>query len=250
MILIEVKQTKQKYYRYAVYKLSSIKKLIELFNGNFLLKKTFQRFKNWVQCYNALCDQWEILKQKIDIPWPSERIIIKQPNVQFDLDSAWLTGFTDAEGCFYASLSPSKRHLLGLRLRVKYYIRQKDELSILKEIDKQIAFRALAKMSSKEQEKQLRNREKLQEDGRVKKISKKKNTYGLEITHLRHLEELVDYFDTYPLLTKKKIMYVRWKRIICKRDLLKERTLVSEKSLRRYKTLVAAVGKIRQTYNL
>lgn len=201
--VIHVKNIKQQYYRYGVYKLSDIKKLIELFNGNLLLKKTFQRFHNWVRCYNTLCNQ----QKSITHTWTNKKTLLLQQNVQFHLDSAWLAGFTDAEGGFYASLSVNMRYKLGLRLRLKYYLSQKDEFDLLKEIDKKIYFRALEKIDI--QEKELIKPTKIRESDHVKKITKKENTYSFEIHHHKHIEELIHYFDTYALLTHKKITYVR-----------------------------------------
>nr|YP_009184902.1 putative LAGLIDADG homing endonuclease [Jenufa minuta]ALO63005.1 putative LAGLIDADG homing endonuclease [Jenufa minuta] len=241
VICIEVKKKPQKYYRYTVSKLKDIQLLIELFNGNLILKKTRQRFYNWVTCFKTLLNQQKSVTHKFQLTETPLKTLLLD-SIMFD--SAWLAGFTDAEGGFYASLSMNMRYKLGLRLRVKYYLRQKHELDVLKDIDKQVYTRALNRIPANQQEKEHKNRAKMGENGRVKIVSKKENIYSLEIHYFKHLEELIRYFDTYPLLTQKKIMYIRWKRIIIGRNVFKQSALISEKSLTCYKNLVASIGKV------
>ena len=178
--------------------------------------------------------------------------MLKPSTVQFHLNSAWFSGFTDAEGGFYASLSQNKRFATGFRERYKFYIPQKGEQQFLEKINEVLQFESIAKMSSQRREQEL-NKQK-RSDLMCKKITRVReiaqNTYRLEITQIANLEALIDYFDKYALLTKKKLMYVRWKRVILRRDQLKVIALVSKKGLRRYKNLYASVGKIRPVQRL
>jgi hypothetical protein len=70
------------------------------------------------------------------------------------------------------------------------------------------------------------------------------------MSKILYLEALIQYFDQYPLLTKKKLIYVRWKRVILRREDFKMLALTSEKGMRRFRNLFASVGKIRQAQNI
>ena len=80
----------------------------------------------------------------------------------------------------------------------------------------------------------------------VAEIPGKPNVYRLEISRLSSLEVLVEYFNRYPLLSNKQLVFVRWRRILLRRDALKAQALLSEKGMRRYKRLYASIGKIRE----
>ena len=145
VLSVTEKETGRNYYRYSVYKLCHVKQLIALLNGNLLLHKVERRFANWVTAYNRLCDQRAELSLQRALESPAERYILqqdlgekitlKQSAIELDLNSAWLAGFTDAEGSFYASLSANKRHATGFRERLKFYISQKGERQLLQKID-------------------------------------------------------------------------------------------------------------------
>ena len=129
-----------------------VKHLILLFNANLVIERVQNRFAQWVKTYNDLCDQREKLISdnlmktgcKPCLGLQESRYLTQQSSLtkvklnpftpQIDLDSAWLAGFTDAEGGFYGSLSPNKRHLTGFRERYKFYIPQKDGLEVLQRI--------------------------------------------------------------------------------------------------------------------
>lgn len=273
IIFIKDKDTGIHYYRYSVYTLRHIKVLIQLFNGNLLLNKVQTRFANWINAYNTLCDQrdqqqgftYQQIQQNL-----GDKITLKQSSIQLDFNSAWFTGFVDAEGGFYASLSCSQCHTGGFRQRYKFYLPQKGELQLLQRINAlvQAASHANAKQPAQsslnsvqelrsgisslsmnenlntKQTKILKNSANQAQSTHIREI--KKNVYRLELTRLSNLEALIDYFDKYPLLTKKKLMFIRWKRVILRRNELKRMALVSQKGMKRYKNLYASVGKIRE----
>lgn len=254
--LINDKKTGASYYRYSVNKLECLRYLILLFNGNLVLDKAQSRFSKWVTAYNTLCDQRDILvlknKQKnkidtgnIDIGLDKaafakdfhQKIQVSCATPQINLNSAWLAGFTDAEGGFYASLSSNKRCSTGFRERYKFYIPQKGELKLLQRIDELVRTATLQKLSSPPKG--------WNEKGRILSIPNKEDVYRLEIERLSSLEVLVDYFSKYPLLSKKRLVFERWKRALIRRDALKNAALSSEKGMRRYKRLYASIGKIQ-----
>jgi hypothetical protein len=295
--------TGRRYYRYSVYKLCHVKQLIALLNGNLLLHKAQRRFADWVTAYNRLCDQQAELSLQRSLESPVERyllqqdlgekITLKQSGIELDLNSAWLAGFTDAEGGFYASLSVNKRYATGFRERLKFYITQKGERQLLQKIDALVQAASVEKLVAKlspfaltkaclcaasldaaaaskihmqPAQSHLAGRGLVSADLATKPIYcerclhaflcrsshigvVKAEIYRLELSRCPNLEVLVDYFDRYSLVTKKRLMFTRWKRLVLRGDAIKEAALRSQKGMRRYIDLYASVGRIRQSYN-
>jgi hypothetical protein len=46
------------------------------------------------------------------------------------LDNYWLTGFTQANGCFHISIQKSKRHITGYSVRLEYSLKQNDDFAL------------------------------------------------------------------------------------------------------------------------
>ena len=287
------KQPGRKYYRYSAYKLSSVKQLIALVNGNLLLHKAGIRFANWVTAYNGLCDQRaELARQRTSKSMRENyllqqdlggKITLKQSAIELNLDSAWLAGFTDAEGGFYASLSSNKKHSTGFRERLKFYIVQKGERQLLQKIDALVQAASVEKYAANLSPAKLEeacscsaspdadaplvdacitkgSSEKpkyckrclhaiLCRSSHISEVRGKPDTYRLELTRRENLEVLVEYFDRYPLLTKKTLMFIRWKRLVLRGKAIRKAALKSEKAMRRYTRLYGSVGKIREVYN-
>ena len=78
--------------------------LIEIFNGNIFLHKRQLQFSKWVYNYN--------IKNKTNIE-------IKPNQFQPSLNNGWLSGFTDAEGSFFVSVSK-------MRIVQRFSLVQKD----------------------------------------------------------------------------------------------------------------------------
>jgi LAGLIDADG endonuclease len=55
---------------------------------------------------------------------------ILPPTSELSLDSYWLAGFTQADGCFYISIAKSKTHKTGLSVRLEFSIKQNDALPL------------------------------------------------------------------------------------------------------------------------
>jgi hypothetical protein len=77
-------------------------KKIKIFNGNLITKNKKLQFKSWLEAFN--------LKYKTNITHI-------ESNVKINLYNAWLSGFTDAEGCFTSSayLSKTGKHIVTVR---------------------------------------------------------------------------------------------------------------------------------------
>ncbi|BDA51754.1 hypothetical protein COCOBI_pt-0310 (chloroplast) [Coccomyxa sp. Obi] len=241
------------------------------------------RFANWVTAYNGLCDQRaELTRQRTSKSMVENyllqqdlggKITLKQSAIELNLDSAWLAGFTDAEGGFYASLSPNKKHSTGFRARLKFYIVQKGERQLLQKIDTLVQAASVEKYAANLSAAKLKEAcscsASLDADGsgekpkyckrclhailcrssHISEVKGKPDTYRLELTRRENLEVLVEYFDKYPLLTKKTLMFIRWKRLVLRGKAIRKAALKSEKAMRRYTRLYGSVGRIREVYN-
>lgn len=101
------------YSRYIVADRGSVDRLISIFNGNLVLNKTNARFVLWLVARNQ---------------YSTEEICYRGINkfVTFH-KNGWLSGFTDAEGCFNAQKLKDTRYTLGFRIRLRFILDQKGE---------------------------------------------------------------------------------------------------------------------------
>lgn len=180
------------HYRYKVYKLHQILQLIYLFQDNLILSKVCIRFDKWIEGYNILCDRRDALQRSNSLSLPKVQIhpsaTPTSPNLHlFTLTTGWFAGFIDAEGNFYASLTPNTRSYLNLRLRLKFSVKQKGEKKVLEKIITLIR-EACGDISGP----------------KVYDVKGKPGTYSCELTKLTHLRAIVTYFDTFPLLSRDK----------------------------------------------
>lgn len=107
-----VSQDLDTYFTYTVTSKRNILVLINLFNGNLVLTKTNQRFvSEWLNNYNT----WFAASNPIDY---------KKPAPFVGLQSAWLCGFTDADGSFGFKIAADKSRKYGCRVRIYWYIDQ------------------------------------------------------------------------------------------------------------------------------
>jgi Photosystem I psaA/psaB protein/LAGLIDADG endonuclease len=168
------------YARYLVTKKEAILCLIHLFNGNIHLQKVQNRFTAWVQKYNE-----NFCKENGRIQIQPRRL-----PTQISLENAWLSGFFDAEGGFFAGISKQTLNQKHIRLRLNAYVDQKNELDVLQ----QIAF--------------------LFGVFNVTTRSSTKQTYRVECSTKKSLRNVLLYFETYNLRSKKHLVYAMWRKIV------------------------------------
>ena len=53
-------------------------------------------------------------------------ILLINTTVSVTLQDAWLSGFTDAEGCFNVSITSNARYSLGQVIKMRFLLDQKD----------------------------------------------------------------------------------------------------------------------------
>lgn len=191
--------TKQGKYidRYIVQGIDDYYLMLLILNGNLILpyrKKVFKtsldKFNKWLSTGNST----------IRVSY----IEYKDYNLLPKLNNHWISGFTDAEGCFTISMLLSKTGTY--RHRIKFILSQKHaiNLPILSH------FLLLFKV------------------GYIEPHSNKDN-YSYIISGLKNNKLIYDYFDNYKLITKKD-SYNKWKALIKKLE-DKEHLLNHEKSL-------------------
>lgn len=105
--------------------------------------------------------------------------------------SWFITGFTDAEGCFYISVVKNPQFKTGWKVLAFFEIHiHKKDIQLLKDI-----------------------KEVLGGVGRI--IPKGKNAYSFRVNILKELlNTIIPHFDNYPLITQKFADYLLWKRVV------------------------------------
>lgn len=151
-------------------------KIIQIFNGNLYLSKYQNKFKEFVIRYN------ETYKTNI--------ILIDSSKNKVTLDNAWLSGFTDAEGCFSIKIYKNR----GITyIKSTFILDQKNEEDLLNEISQLLYFKNLSKLRKTTD-----------------------NVYRIEIScnHIERNKILLNYFNLYNLKTTKYKSYTIFKNIL------------------------------------
>jgi LAGLIDADG endonuclease len=163
--------------RFIVQDLYNMHLLILLFNGNIVLPTRKKIFKTFLENFNLKVNNGKIKNIK-SISYITSEIL---PS----LKDSWLSGFTDAEGCFTVSFLSNSN-----AFRLRYIITQKgdDNLPILSHLI--LLFIA----------------------GRLEAHSKKSN-YSYILSGNKNCYNIYDYFDKFPLKTKKALSLKLWKEI-------------------------------------
>lgn len=105
--------------------------------------------------------------------------------VPVTLHDSWLSGFTDAEGCFNISITSNARYTLGQVIKMRYILDQKDS-AILLIIRNLFGF------------------------GKVSLRSKTNDVYRYTATGFKSMNDVISYFKVFPLLTKKGQSFDKW----------------------------------------
>jgi hypothetical protein len=160
-----------------------IKILIHLFNGNLVLRKTQKRFASWVEHYVHLTgDSISLLDNTSSRP-------------PFFLDTAWLSGFTDAEGCFNGYYNTGKHKIV-----LRFLLDQTDEHELFGELRNIFGVGCIW----------------------ARKKTPESTHWRYEVESLPVLERLVQYFSRYTLRTHKNIAFVRWKKVLNLLQIIRE----------------------------
>jgi hypothetical protein len=193
---VSVQDKKNKTHHFRVRDQKGILKLIHIFNGNLLTERKNNQFKLWLEAFNKAYNMDIKLIQNSNSP---------------TLDNAWLSGFSDSEGCF--TISVIKRSETYNQVHVRYILSQKGELELMSKIAEML-------------------------NGKVSHL-KSYNGYNMTV-NLSKLSKVISYFNRYSLKTKKYIDYFNWLKAY---KLVINKDHFNEDGLNRVKDLMNKINK-------
>src|ERR1700724_245851 len=165
--------------RFVVQDISNIHLLILLFNGNIVLPSRKKNFKEFLENFNFKTNKGKIKNLS---PIPIKFILSE---ILPSLTDSWLSGFTDAEGCFTVSFLSNSN-----AFRLRYIISQKGDINIPVLSHLILLFKA----------------------GNLEGHSQKGN-YSYILSGVKACYNIYSYFENFPLKSKKAISYNLWKEI-------------------------------------
>ena len=162
-------------YRFIVEQKKLIELIVLLFNGNMILPSRINRFKNFLEVHNKKAIKGKIILSHIDF--------IDSKN-EISLNNAWLSGFTDAEGCFTVSI----KSRTGFAIR--FILSQKHEENLT-------FFSKLILLF---------------QTGIIENHFHH-NNYSYVVSGLKNCSKLLEsnYFEKFNLKTNKMLSYLLWK---------------------------------------
>ena len=161
------------YYRYRVGNLEGTKKLIDIFNGNFVLDKTEKRFGNYLKAYNAKYSTGEIP-------------LIKEKHIP-TLNDHWLSGFIDAEGSFNGTTRRLSKEGEPVGVLIRFTLVQQDEHKTMHYLAKLFE----APFSD----------------------YKSNNITRLYINSIKSRNKVIKYLNAHPLHSNKNVPFSRFKKL-------------------------------------
>jgi hypothetical protein len=174
---------------------SHILLLAFLFNGNLAMDNRIQQLSLWVQALNHR--------------FGVNTIVLIDTAISVTLLDGWLSGFTDAEGCFNVSITSSTRYTLGHVIKMRYILDQKDS-SILLIIRDLFGF------------------------GKVTLRSQTDGVYRYTATGFKSMSNVISYFKVFPLFTKKAQSLHKWSSI---HNMVSNKLHLTEQGLAQVKAL-------------
>jgi len=161
----------QGFSRFIVTDIQSILLLIYIFNGNLVLPHRQKQLGEWINTLN----------KSENLELALNPILIKP-----SLKDAWLSGFTDAEGCFNISIIKRLQTVTGYRVSPRFLLDQKNAESTLLHIRDLFNF------------------------GQVNLRLNTNGVYRYSNDSIKGLVPVRDYFLKYSLKTKKKESFKLW----------------------------------------
>jgi LAGLIDADG endonuclease len=187
--------------RYRVDDKKGISILITLFNGNLILDKRKAQINKWLNVLN--------IEEKQTNIWPS-------------FNNSWISGFTDAEGCFNVTLFKRKAMTMGYQVKLRFMIDQKESLNTMLIIKNQLNLFLTHRKSKL---------------GPI-------NMYRVESNSLIKVPLIIAYFSKYNLKTKKQESFNKWVKVY---ELVKENIHLTEIGLNDIKKISKDINLITST---
>lgn len=166
--------------RYVIQNLRDLYKILLILNGNLLLPSRQKKFAKFLEVFNQ-----KIQKNPKNL---SKNLKVIEPRFSENTPSmkdAWLSGFTDGEGCFSVSFLRG-----SATYRIRYLVSQKgsENLPLLSSLIRLFGVGSIEAHS-------------------------KPNVYTFVISGCKNCEKVYEYFDLFPLKTKKAHSLTLWKEI-------------------------------------
>ena len=159
--------------RYVTQNKNEIELLIHLFNGNIVLPSRKIRFENFIKGCNIWVSKGRIRLNTVEF---IHRDLLPS------LNDSWLTGFTDAEGCFTCSIRKDKGFSFNYNISQKW----EENLVILKHLC--VLF-----------------------NGGIVSKHTADNVNEYRIGAIQNCKNIFPYFDNHTLCSKKAVSYKLWK---------------------------------------
>jgi hypothetical protein len=199
--VLKYNQNNELFGRYIVGDKQNCERLFAIFNGNIVLKKTLIRFQNWATTLN-------------------QKHSVLQKTKRLQLDNAWLSGFIDAEGCFYAKIRIASKYKLGFQVEQKFVLNQKDEYILFCDL-----------------------KELFKSNAQIQKILKNTSTYyKIELCSMKSNQLLLDYLTIFPCKGQKKIETLHYRRI---HGYIKRKEHLTQTGLRKIRRLCKKIKQDR-----
>lgn len=180
-----------KTHHYRVREKKGLLKIIELFNGNLVTARYRLKFNEWVNRFNSTYN---------------EEIKIIDNSLEPSLNNAWLSGFTDAEGCFTISITN--------RVFVRFILSQKGENELMQKIASLL-------------------------NGKIHYLPSY-DGYNM-VVNLLKLITIINYIKKYPLKTKKSLSFKKWI-VVYKKIIRKEHLFMDENQLNQLRILSTKIN--------
>ena len=178
-----VKKNNEIYWRYSVYDLKNLTRLIWLFNGNLITVKKQKQFQIWVTEFNK--------RYNSDILFSNTK-----PEICFE--NAWLSGFFEGDAGFWVKskdiVRVNKDNSQSYSIKMKFYVTQRDEKELLNQI------KHLFQIPS--------------DIYQITNGSSTEKYNRLETSLLKSHLLLIQYLTKYPFLGKRQIIFNRWERVL------------------------------------
>lgn len=195
---VSLQSSINKTHQFRVRDKNSLIQIINIFNGNLITKAKILQFKLFLQAFNT--------KYNTNIEFSEQNNTNK-----VSLDNAWLSGFTDAEGCFTCSAFLNKttnKHIVTVR----YIISPKNDIEFSNNLANLI-------------------------NGYVSYL-KSYDGYNTVVNSTK-LSRIIKYINNFPLQTKKHISYIKWLKV---HKLVMDKQHLTGKGIDKIKLLIRGVN--------
>lgn len=188
----------KKYSRFIVSENKGIFLLYLLLNGNLVLQSRVNQLTKWnVALNNAGRFDYSLFYTK-QIPLKIQKL--KDPNVK----DAWLSGFTDAKGCFTIKINNRKK---AFYVAILFILDQKNEQVVLNKIA--LLFNDSTKAKLRTINKNLMNENKSDYINTMYRLS-----FSCNDRKKPTISNICNYFESYPLKTSKNQSFKLWSQLL------------------------------------